>query len=114
MVASKSAQTATPDVGSRARVTARARNRIRKPVEGGFVRSRYAPASETSVAAAAALLDRHRAGLIAAPEPERHWGRKLLAGLGALALTAFTGVFLAALVAGSMAAMIVAILNIHR
>ena len=113
MAASRSAQTSTSTPGTRARVNARARGRIRTPVEGGFVRSRYAPASEASVAAATALIDQRRGRAVGAEDAPR-WGRKVAAGVGAITLSAVTGVFFAALVAASMFGLIVAILNYHR
>ena len=112
MATSTPAQTATPGTGSRVRVTARARNRRRAPIEGGYVRSRYAPASEASIAAVTALLDQRRG--VVAPRGDRSAPRRLIAGLGALALTAATGLFVAALVAGSMLGMILLVLNIER
>lgn len=114
MAASRSAQTFTSTPGTRARVNARARGRIRTPVEGGFVRSRYAPASEASISAATALLDRRRGQVVVGTEDDTRWGRKVLAGAGALALTAVTGVFVAALVAASLFGLVVALLNYHR
>jgi hypothetical protein len=116
MVASKSAQTATPGPGSRARVNARAKGRVRTTTTTTAlpIRSRNAPASEQSVAAAAALIDRHRIGVAHLEEHQTLWGRKLFAAAGAMVLTAVTGVFFAALIAASFLGAIVAILNAHR
>jgi hypothetical protein len=114
MVAFRSAQTATPGLGTRSRVASRARSRARTPVEGGFVHSRYAPASHASVAAASALIDQRRIETKLAPEVQTSWARKLGASFGIAALTVVTGVFFAALIAGSVLGLIVAVLNIDR
>ncbi|MFZ4515364.1 MAG: hypothetical protein ACOYN3_03560 [Acidimicrobiia bacterium] len=115
-MAIKSSKPATSDLTDRSRVNARARARRGRIASGHVRRSPLAPASRQTVDRAIELLDTRRAP--GSPRrvhrPETSWARRVAAGTSAMFLAAMCGIVTAAIIAGSLFGIVVAILNTHR